>query len=384
MSHTALNAEEVSSFSIFSELEKHDYEQVIFCSEHIVGLRAIIAIHNTALGPALGGCRMWQYVSDAEALTDVLRLARGMTYKAAVAGLNLGGGKAIIIGDSKTHKSEALFRTYGRFIEGLAGRYITAEDVGTDVRDMEWVRMETKYVTGISRALGGSGDPSPVTALGVYMGMKAACAERYGTDSLSKKKVVVQGAGHVAFHLCGYLRAEGATVYVSDIFEEKARRIVSEYGAVYIAPDKVFEQDAHIFCPAALGGILNDDSIPKMTFDIVAGPANNQLKDEVRHEQMLIDRGILYVPDFVINAGGLINVANELEGYNQERALSQAKGIYDVIKNILRTAKDLKMTPNGASIYLAEERLAKIGHVKQIYASKSNYAGRMGEVNKMN
>lgn len=368
------------SLSIFSELEKHDYEQLIFCSDQKVGLRAIIAIHNTTLGPALGGARMWMYPSEQDAIIDALRLARGMTYKAAVARLNLGGGKAVIIGNPERDKSEALFRTYGRFVEGLAGRYITAEDVGTNVRDMEWVRMETKYVTGISRALGGSGDPSPVTALGVYMGMKAACKERYGNDSLNRKKIMVQGAGQVAYHLCGYLRAEGAIVYISDIYEEKAYRIVNEYGAIYVKPEAVYDQEAHIFCPAALGGILNDETIPRLKVDIVAGPSNNQLRDEVVHEQMLIERDILYVPDFVINAGGLINVANELEGYNQERALSQAREIYDVIRDILRLAKANDITPNSAAIQLAEERLRKIGQIKSIYAGESDYAGRLGEM----
>ncbi|MCS7212572.1 MAG: hypothetical protein NZ844_13210, partial [Chloroherpetonaceae bacterium] len=356
------------------------YEQLIFCSDQRVGLRAIIAIHNTTLGPALGGARMWMYPSEQDAIIDALRLARGMTYKAAVARLNLGGGKAVIIGNPERDKSEALFRTYGRFVEGLAGRYITAEDVGTNVRDMEWVRMETKYVTGISRALGGSGDPSPVTALGVYMGMKAACKERYGNDSLNRKKVMVQGAGQVAYHLCGYLRAEGAIVYISDIYEEKAYRIVNEYGAIYVRPESVYDQEAHIFCPAALGGILNDETIPRLKVDIVAGPSNNQLRDEVVHEQMLIERDILYVPDFVINAGGLINVANELEGYNQERALSQAREIYDVIRDILKLAKANDITPNAAAIQLAEERLRKIGQIKSIYAGESDYAGRLGEM----
>ncbi|MDX2128329.1 MAG: Glu/Leu/Phe/Val dehydrogenase [Chloroherpetonaceae bacterium] len=381
MTNFAVAPEEVVSLSLFEELQKFEHEQLVFCSDPKVGLKAIIAIHNTTLGPALGGTRMWTYATDNEAIIDALRLSRGMTYKAAVARLNLGGGKAVIIGDSKKHKSEALFRTYGRFVEGLAGRYITAEDVGTDVRDMEMVRMETKYVTGISRALGGSGDPSPVTALGVYMGMKAACAERYGNDSLSRKVVIVQGAGQVAYHLCGYLRSEGAIVKITDIFEEKARRIVTEYGAEYVKPDEIFNLEGAIFCPAALGGVLNSDTIPKLKVDIVAGCANNQLKDEGFHEQMLIDKGILYVPDFVINSGGLINVANELEGYNRERALSQVKEIYDVIRDILRVAKRDNILPNSAAIALAEDRLQKIGMINNIYAGVSRYNGRLGEMN---
>jgi leucine dehydrogenase (EC 1.4.1.9) len=323
---------------------------------------------------------MWVYPTEQDAIADALRLARGMTYKAAVSRLNLGGGKAVLIGNPERDKSEALFRTYGRFVEGLAGRYITAEDVGTNVRDMEWVRMETKYVTGISRALGGSGDPSPVTALGVYMGMKAACKARYGNDSLNRKKVAMQGAGQVAYHLCHYLRSEGAIVYVTDIYEEKARRIVNDFGAIYVKPEEIYDQEANIFCPAALGGILNSDTIPRLKVDIVAGPANNQLRDETVHEQMLIERDILYVPDFVINAGGLINVANELEGYNKERALSQAREIYDVVGDVLRIARQQNLTPNSAAIHLAEERLRKIGQIRSIYAGESNYAGRLGEM----
>jgi leucine dehydrogenase len=380
MTNLGEQAEVSQSLSIFSELERHEYEQLIFCSDHKVGLRAIIAIHNTTLGPALGGTRMWVYPTEQDAIADALRLARGMTYKAAVSRLNLGGGKAVLIGNPERDKSEALFRTYGRFVEGLAGRYITAEDVGTNVRDMEWVRMETKYVTGISRALGGSGDPSPVTALGVYMGMKAACKARYGNDSLNHKKVAMQGAGQVAYHLCHYLRSEGAIVYVTDIYEEKARRIVNDFGAIYVKPEEIYDQEANIFCPAALGGILNSDTIPRLKVDIVAGPANNQLRDETVHEQMLIERDILYVPDFVINAGGLINVANELEGYNKERALSQAREIYDVVGDVLRIARQQNLTPNSAAIHLAEERLRKIGQIRSIYAGESNYAGRLGEM----
>jgi leucine dehydrogenase (EC 1.4.1.9) len=264
MTNLSEQAEVSQSLSLFSELERYEYEQLIFCSDPKVGLRAIIAIHNTTLGPALGGTRMWVYSTEQDAIADALRLARGMTYKAAVSRLNLGGGKAVLIGNPERDKSEALFRTYGRFVEGLAGRYITAEDVGTNVRDMEWVRMETKYVTGISRALGGSGDPSPVTALGVYMGMKAACKARYGNDSLNRKKVAMQGAGQVAYHLCQYLRSEGAIVYVTDLYEEKARRIVNDFGAIYVKPEEIYDQEAHIFCPAALGGVLNSDTIPRL------------------------------------------------------------------------------------------------------------------------
>lgn len=376
------NHKEEKAFSIFSQLENKEHEQVIVCSDPKVGLRAIIAIHNTSLGPALGGTRMWPYKSEQEALRDVLRLSRGMTYKAAVSGLNLGGGKAVIIADPQKDKSEALFRSYGRFIEGLSGRYITAEDVGTNIQCMEWVRMETKYVTGISRALGGSGDPSSVTALGVYMGMKACAKKRYGSDSLEGKKVAIQGAGHVSHYLANYLRKEGAKMYVSDIYPEKVKRLVEESGVEAVKSEDIYDMDVDIFSPCALGGVLNDDTIPRLRCDIIAGSANNQLDDEKKHGEMLIDRGILYAPDYVINAGGLINVANELEGYNHDRAHEQASRIYDVILDILHYAEEQDIPTFVASNHLAERRLQQIGRIKQIYASKSEFSGRLGELNR--
>ncbi len=363
----------------FELIEKNDHEQVVFCSNKLVGLQAIIAIHDTSLGPALGGTRMWPYKSSEEALKDVLRLSRGMTYKASVAGLNLGGGKAVIIGDPNKDKTEDLFRFFGRFVEGLAGRYITAEDVGTDVDDMEYVRMETKYVTGISRALGGSGDPSPVTAYGVYVGMKACAKEVFGSDSLEGKKIAVQGAGNVARYLCDHLAKENAVIMVSDIFEEKAKSVADATGAHVIDPEKIYEIDADIFAPCALGGIVNDDTIPKFKFKVIAGGANNQLLDENKHAEVLLKKGILYAPDYAINAGGLINVSNEFEGYNQERALKQAETIYQRIQQVITISKERKITTQEASSRLAEDRIRAIGQVKQIYAGYSTFSGRLGE-----
>ncbi len=364
---------------IFELIEKTDHEQVVLCSNKLVGLKAIIAIHDTSLGPALGGTRMWIYKSVEEALKDVLRLSRGMTYKASVAGLNLGGGKAVIIGDPNKDKSEELFRYFGRFVEGLAGRYITAEDVGTDVLDMEYVRMETKYVTGISRQLGGSGDPSPVTAYGVYVGIKACAQVVYGNDSLKGKKIAVQGAGHVASYLCDHLTKEGAEIFISDIYTEKVKEVVSRTGAKAVDAEKIYEVEADIFAPCALGGIINDDTIPKFRFKIIAGGANNQLLDENKHAHVLVDKGILYAPDYAINAGGLINVANEFEGYNQERALNQAETIYTRIKQIITIANEHKITTHEAASRLAEDRIRAISHVKQIYAGKSTFTGRLSE-----
>jgi leucine dehydrogenase len=368
------------NMNIFDEVRKREHEQVVFCSHKESNLKAIIAIHNTTLGPALGGTRMWMYASESDALIDVLRLSRGMTYKAAVSGLNLGGGKAVIIGDPHKDKNESMFRAFGRFVDGIAGRYITAEDVGTSVEDMEYVRMETKYVTGIDKALGGSGDPSPYTAYGVYVGMKACMKELTGSDSLVGKKVAVQGAGNVAKYLCEYLAKEGSKIFVSDIYEDKVKAVAAESKAEIIAPDKIYDVDAEVFCPCALGAIVNDDTIPRMKFKIIAGGANNQLADENRHGRILLDRGIIYAPDYAVNAGGLINVAAELGGYHPERVMKQAGLIYDTIRKILEIAKKENIPTHQASNKLAEERLATIGAIRKIYSGKSEFSGRLGEL----
>lgn len=359
---------------ILKALAENDHEQVIFMNDNRVGLRAIIAIHNTTLGPALGGCRMWTFASEGEALYDALRLARGMTYKAAIAGLNLGGGKAVIIGDPKKDKSEAMFRAYGRFVQGLGGRYITAEDMGTTVQDMEWVRMETEYVTGISRALGGSGDPSPVTAFGVFHGMKACAREVYGRDALSGLTVAIQGVGQVGFHLGQHLRAEGCRLIVSDIDPERVARAVRELGAEAVDGDEIYGVACDVYAPCARGATLNDATIPRLRCRIVAGAANNQLEDEGRHGADLQKRGVLYAPDYVINSGGLINVANELEGYNQERALKQATGIYNIVARVLAISKEERIPTHVASDKLAIKRIHELARVKQTYTGRSEVA----------
>jgi leucine dehydrogenase len=369
-----------NDMNLFDEISKREHEQVVFFSNKEANLRAIIAIHDTTLGPALGGTRMWMYASENDALIDVLRLSRGMTYKAAVSGLNLGGGKAVIIGDPHKDKNESMFRAFGRFVDGLAGRYITAEDVGTTVEDMEYVRMETKYVTGIDKALGGSGDPSPFTAYGVYVGMKACMKELTGSDSLVGKKVAVQGAGHVAKYLCERLAKEGAKIFVSDIYEDKAKAVAAESKAELVHPDKIYDVDADVFCPCALGAIINDETLPRMKFKIIAGGANNQLADENKHGKILLDRGIIYAPDYAINAGGLINVAAELGGYHPERAMKQAGLIYDTIRKILEIAKKEHIPAHLASNKLAEERIKSIGSIRQVYSGKSEFSGRLGEM----
>lgn len=344
---------------IFKYMEKYDYEQLVFCQDEASGLKAIIAIHDTTLGPALGGARMWTYASEENAIEDALRLARGMTYKNAAAGLNLGGGKTVIIGDPFKDKNEEMFRALGRFIQGLNGRYITAEDVGTTVTDMDLIHEETNYVTGISPAFGSSGNPSPVTAYGVYRGMKAAAKEAFGSDSLEGRTISVQGLGNVAYKLCEYLHNEGAKLVVTDINQAAIDRVVHDFGATAVAPDDIYSQEVDIFSPCALGAILNDETIPQLKARVVAGSANNQLQDS-RHGDILHELGIVYAPDYVINAGGVINVADELYGYNRERAMKRVDGIYDSIEKIFAISKRDGIPTYVAANRLAEERIARV------------------------
>lgn len=312
-------------------METYDYEQLLFCQDKDSGLKAIIAIHDTTIGPALGGTRMWTYESEAAAIEDALRLSRGMTYKNAAAGLNLGGGKTVIIGDPRKDKNEAMFRAFGRFIQGLNGRYITAEDVGTTVEDMDIVYEETDYVTGVSPAFGSSGNPSPVTAYGVYRGIKAAAKEAFGTDMLEGKVVAVQGVGNVAYNLCRHLHEEGAKLIVTDINKEAVQRAVEEFDAQAVDPNDIYGVECDIYAPCALGATINDETIPQIKAKVIAGAANNQLK-ETRHGDLIHELGIVYAPDYVINAGGVINVADELVGYNRERALKKLKVFMIILK----------------------------------------------------
>ena len=344
---------------ILEYMEKYDHEQLVFCQDKNSGLKAIICIHDTTLGPALGGTRMWTYASEDEAVLDVLRLGRGMTYKSAAAGLNLGGGKAVIIGDPKKDKSEELFRVFGRYVQSLNGRYITAEDVGTSVRDMEWIHKETEYVTGVSVINGSSGDPSPMTAMGVLYGMKAAAKEVFGSDSLQGKTIAVQGLGHVGYTLCRLLYEEGAQLIVTDIDKEIVNRVCEEFKAKAVDPKDIFSVKAEIFAPCALGAVINDETISEFQFKLIAGAANNVLKEE-RHGEELMDRGILYAPDYVINAGGVINIADELEGYNYERALKRVESIYDNIAKVIEIARRENIPTNKAADRMAEERINSV------------------------
>ena len=369
-----------SELSIFNTLAKMGHEQVIVCSNPETGLKAIIAIHNTTLGPALGGTRMWMYNTEKEALKDVLRLSRGMMYKAAISGLNLGGGKAVIVGDPQTDKTESLFRSFGRFVDSLGGRYIIAEDVGMSV---ERIYSETKYVTGISESLGGSGTPSPVTAFGVYMGTKAAAKKTYGSDSLAGKKIAVQGAGNVASVFAEYCAKEGAKVYITDIYIKKAENLAKKIGATFVDADKIYGLDVDIFSPCALGGVVNDYTITQFNCDIISGGANNILDDEDVHGQMLMDKGILYAPDYVINAGGIINISSELEGYNVKQAFIQTEKIYDTTLNVFNYSEQHRIPTHKAANELAEKRIKEAGKIKNMYTTASKLAGRLGEMYKL-
>ncbi len=356
----------------FEVIAKHgEHEQVVFCNNKDVGLKAIIAIHNTALGPALGGTRMGNYKTEDEALIDVLRLSKGMSYKASAAGLNLGGGKAVIIGDPKTQKTEALFRAFGRFVNSLNGRYITAEDVGTTVREMEYVFMETPWVTGIPKTFGGSGDPSPYTAHGVLMGIKASVKEKFGADSLKGIRVAVQGLGNVGYHLVEYLAKEQAVVTVTDIDQERVKKACAQFGFKAVSTDEIVSVDCDVFSPCALGAVINDQSIRQIKAKVVCGGANNQLA-EARHGDMLNEMGILYAPDYVTNAGGLMNVFVELEGYSPDRALDKTVEVYNNLMNVFAIAKRDRVGTHTAADRMAEERIAVIGKLKQTHQGFSS------------
>ncbi len=352
--------------SVLDQMQSMGHEQVMFCTDANTGLNAIIAIHNTTLGPSLGGTRLWNYNSHEEAVIDALRLSRGMTYKSAISGLNLGGGKAVLIGDASKLKNEAYWRRYGRFVNNLGGKYITAEDVNTSSKDMEYIHMETKHVTGVPDYLGGSGDPSPITAYGVYVGMKAACKKVYGSDSLAGKTVLVQGAGNVGRTLIDHIIEEGGKVLLADINEKNIKLVTDKHSGVEVLDNnKVFDATFDIYAPCALGASVNTESINKMKCAIIAGAANNQLADENVHGPMLVEKGITYVPDFLINAGGIINISVELEGYNRNRAISIVDKIYErTLANFDLAARE-NIHNQLAAMRMAEKRLADVASLKR-------------------
>jgi leucine dehydrogenase len=343
---------------VFGQLSFDNHEQIVFCNDKDTGLKAIIGIHNTVLGPALGGTRMWQYNNEWEALNDALRLSRGMTFKSAVAGLNLGGGKAVIIGDAKTQKTPELMKRFGEFVHSLSGKYITAEDVGMETSDMDLVREVTPYVTGISESKGGAGNPSPITAYGVYVGMKAAAKFKYGSDVLENKKVIVQGIGHVGETLVDHLTQEGAKVIITDINQARLEEVRAKYGAEIYTGENIYGLDADIYAPCALGATINDATINQLNVDIIAGAANNQLANETVHGKILMDKGIVYAPDFVINSGGIINVYAELEGYGKSEIKRKTDNIYNTTLEIISNAEANNITTHAASLAIAESKIA--------------------------
>lgn len=350
-----------------TEVPVSGYEKVVKAEDPESGLRAFIAVHNTVLGPALGGMRMWPYKNEDEALTDVLRLSRGMTYKSAIADTGLGGGKSVIIGDPAKMKTEKLFRAMGRFINSLDGMYITAEDVNTNIPDLDWVRKETKWVTGLSRESGGSGNPSPYTALGCMVGLRAALEVQFGTKSPNGLHVAIQGVGAVGSAYARLLAQEGAKLSITDIRPQATAALAKELGARVVTDEEIIKLECDVLAPCALGGGLNEKTIPQLKTKIIAGCANNQLLVEARDGQALFDRGILYAPDYVINAGGIINVSCELlpGGYNEQASLASINRIYDHLKEVFEISKKEKIPTYQAAARFAEKRIAQ-GRTKKI------------------
>ena len=349
----------------FELIESHgNHERVVFCTNKDVGLKAIIAIHNTVLGPALGGTRMWPYKSEKEALVDALRLSAGMTYKAAAAGLNLGGGKAVIIGDPKKDKTEGLFRAFGAFVNSLRGNYVTAEDVGTTVKDMGYVFAETPYVTGISESMGGSGDPSPYTSYGVLMSIKASVKEKLGKNSLEGLHIAVQGVGNVGRNLVKYLVEENAYVTIADIDKEKVQNICKTYKVENMDPESIITSKCDVLAPCALGSVVNDKTIDHLQCSIISGGANNILASP-KHGEILQNKSILYAPDFVANAGGLISVSFEFENHSRDQILKRVETIYDNMMSVFRLAKEEKISTSQAALRLAEKRIKTIGSLRR-------------------
>lgn len=353
---------------LFKLLKDYRHEQLVFFRNPPADLRAIVAIHNTTLGPAIGGVKMSEYPGEDQAVEDALRLSRILTYKAACAGLNFGGGHAVVMGDPKRERTEALFRALGRLIDSLGGRFIAAEGVGTTVEDMDYISMETRYVVGIPSSRGGSGDPSPVCAFGVLRGIEACQAFLHGTDSLRGLRVAVQGLGRVGCRLVDALAAKGAVLTVADIDREAVERIASRLAVTVAAPEEIHRVECDVFSPCALGGVINDATVGELNCKVVAGSANNQLADE-RHGVELDKRGILYAPDYIINSGGLVNVAEEIHGYDSERAMRKTASIRDVLLEILISARTNGIPTSEAADRFAEERIQRVGKVRRSYLS---------------
>lgn len=351
--------------NVFEQMENMEHEQVMFFNDKETGLKGIIAIHNSVLGPALGGTRLWKYNSEEEAVRDVLRLSRGMSFKSSISGIHLGGGKAVIIDTPRATKDEAYWRSYGKFVDNLGGKYITAEDVGTNTQFIEYIARETEHVAGKPDYLGGGGDPSPVTAYGVYLGMKAAQKQLSGKDSLKGKKIMVQGAGNVGQHLIDHLAKEEAIISIADINEKNLKQVAAKHRVTIVNPKDVYTTDMDIYAPCALGASLNDETIPLLNCSIVAGAANNQLADEKKHGDILKDKGVIYAPDFLINAGGVINCYIETVGYDRTRAMAATEKIYDQTLAVLEEAKEKNKNSQEVALEIAIRRINSIGKIRQ-------------------
>ncbi len=350
---------ERKSAHIFEMIEPMEHEQVMYFNDKDTGLKGIIAVHNTVLGPSLGGCRIWNYDNESDALWDVLRLSRGMTFKSSISGINLGGGKAVIIGNPKVKRDEAFWRRFGKFVDSLNGKYITAEDVGTSTEVMSIVMQETKHVTGKPVSAGGTGDPSPFTAYGVFLGLKASVKELTGSDSLEGKRVAVQGVGHVGHSLVGQLTAAGAKVFITDINQTNLQNTAKEFNATIVGTHEIYDLDVDVYSPCALGATINSDTISTLRCSIIAGAANNQLADENLHGQMLLDKGIIYAPDFLINAGGVINCYREVHSLGEADSSLLIENIYGRTLEIFKKSKAENIPTQEAAIRIAADRIAK-------------------------
>jgi len=351
---------------ILEQMGSEGHEQLVVVSDAGSGLKAIIAIHDTTLGPACGGTRIWPYNSEQEAIWDALRLSRAMTYKSAAADLPLGGGKGVIIADSHTQKTEALIRAYGRFVDTLGGRYLTTTDVGSSGRDMEYIKQETDYVVGLPTTTGGSGDTSIMTGLGIYMGMKACVKEAWGNDSLQGKTVAIQGFGKVATHMTHHLMKEDARLVVTDVFDGALDR-ARDLGLKIVKPDEIYGVDCDIFSPCALGGVISPETIPQLKCKVVAGGANNQLLSDSDGEA-LHRLGIVYGPDYILNSGGIINVESEIYGgYNADRAREKTERVYETMQQVISISKSQEIPTAKAADHLAEARLASVRGIRRVY-----------------
>jgi len=345
--------------NILGLMEQMEHENLLFFNDKGTGLRGVIAVHDTTLGPSLGGCRIWNYKNESDAVLDVLRLSRGMTFKSSIIGINLGGGKAVIFSSNKEQRTERYWRKFGEEVETLGGKYITAEDVGTSTKEISYIMQETKHVAGKPVEAGGAGDPSPFTAYGVFMGLKASAKEAFGSDDLSGRKVSVQGIGHVGRYLVGHLTKAGAKVYITDIHKENLKAVANEYGATVVGTDEIYDLDVDIYAPCALGATVNSDTIRRLKCAVIAGAANNQLADEQIHGQMLLDRGIVYAPDFLINAGGVVNCYREVKNLSEQESMKYIDEIYNKTLQIFARAKEEKVPTQEAAIRIAKERILR-------------------------